>query len=228
MTSFNVKRKKFIWFITLGPQGGASISDQELLQCFSGWGWVQIATARQLQDTFLHGWSVFSLSRMLYRALKGFFPLVQTFATGPISETAGTVIAEERNPPLIQLLHDASYRCKYLFGVGTTYILLISVIPGAVHLLPLMPQPDSLWWYWAIQLTWMISNCVTCRLFDLMLEVLIAAIYRNMMSVYSGCLNICNGSCASLCIINASRDSTVKNILDMNGTVQKTVETIKM
>jgi len=61
-----------------------------------------------------------------------------------------------------------------------------------------------------------------------MLEVIAAAIYRNLMSLYVGCLNFCNGSCASLCIIDVSRDKLVKNILEINGTVQKTVEKIKI
>jgi len=67
----------------------------------------------------------------------------------------------------------------------------------------------------------MLSNCFTCRLFDLIFEVIVAAIYRNLMSVYSGCLNFCNGSYASLCIINVPRDLIVKNILHINGTIQK-------
>jgi hypothetical protein len=50
------------------------------------------------------------------------------------------------------------------------------------------------------------SICYTCRLFDSMLEVVVAAIYSDLMSVYSGCLSFCNGSCASLCIIDVSRD----------------------
>jgi len=61
-----------------------------------------------------------------------------------------------------------------------------------------------------------------------MLEVIIAAIYRYLMSVYSGCLNFCNGSCASLCIIDVSRDLIVKNILEIDRTVQKTIKTIKI
>jgi len=61
-----------------------------------------------------------------------------------------------------------------------------------------------------------------------MLEVIIAAISTNLMSVYSGCLNYYNGSCASLCIIDDSRDEIVKNIIEINGTVQKTIETIKI
>ena len=61
-----------------------------------------------------------------------------------------------------------------------------------------------------------------------MLEVIFAAIYRNLMSVYSGCFNFCNGSCASLCIINVSRDWIVNNIVGINRTVQKTDEMNKI
>jgi len=73
--------------------------------------------------------------------------LVQTFATGPIRQTAGMVIVEERHQPPMQPLHNGSYSCKPLFGVGTTYIVSISAIQGAVHLLPLMPQPANSRWY---------------------------------------------------------------------------------
>jgi len=79
---------------------------------------------------------------------------------------------------------------------------------------------------WATQLTWMFSICFTCRLFDSMLEVIVAAMYSNLMSVYSGCLDFCNGSCASLCIIDISRDWILKNILAINATVHKSVEMI--
>ena len=67
-----------------------------------------------------------------------------------------------------------------------------------------------------------------CRLFDSMLEVIVATLYRHLMSVYSGCLNFCYGSCASLCIIAVSRDWIVNNVLEINGTDQKTVKTIKI
>jgi len=78
---------------------------------------------------------------------KGLLPLVQTLATAPILQTAGMVIVEERHQPLMQPLYDADYHHRPLFGVGTTYIVPISPIQGAVHLLPLTPQPDTLQWY---------------------------------------------------------------------------------
>jgi len=55
-----------------------------------------------------------------------------------------------------------------------------------------------------------------------MLEVIVAAICRTLMSVHSGCHNFCNGSCVSLCIIDVPRNQIVNNILEINGTVQKT------
>ena len=80
-------------------------------------------------------------------SVKGLLALVQTFATGLIRQTAGMVIIEEKYQPLMQPLHDRCSRRKPLFGVGTTYIVPISAIQGAVHLLPLTPQPDSSRWY---------------------------------------------------------------------------------
>jgi hypothetical protein len=78
---------------------------------------------------------------------KRLLALVQTFATGPIRHTAGMVSIEEWYQPPMQPLQDGSYRCKPLFSVGTTYIVPISTIQGAVHLLLLTPQRDSSWWY---------------------------------------------------------------------------------
>jgi len=75
--------------------------------------------------------------------IKGPLALGQTFPTGPIHQTAGIVIVDGRHQPRMQPLHDGSYCCKPLCRIGTTYIILISVIQGAVHLVPLKPRPDS-------------------------------------------------------------------------------------
>jgi hypothetical protein len=77
----------------------------------------------------------------------GLLALVQTFATGLIRQTAGMVIVEERHQPLMQPLPDGTYRRKPLIVFGTTYIVPVSVIQGALHLLPLTLQPDSSRWY---------------------------------------------------------------------------------
>jgi len=79
--------------------------------------------------------------------VEGLLASVQTFASWPIHQTAGMVIVKERHEPLMQPLRDGSSRPKPLLGVGTTYIISISVIQGAVNHLPLMLQPDSSWWY---------------------------------------------------------------------------------
>jgi len=92
-------------------------------------------------------------------SINGLLALVQTFATGPIRQTAGMVIVEESHQPPMQPLYDGSYHRKPLFGIGTTYTILIRAIQGAVHLLPLTPQPDSVWWY--------LSNTIDFNAFNL-------------------------------------------------------------
>jgi len=92
-------------------------------------------------------------------SVEGLLALVQTFATGQIRQTAGMVIVEEMHQPPMQPLNDESYHRKPLFGVGTTYIFLISAIQGAVHLLLLTPQPDSSRWY--------LSNKIDLNAFNL-------------------------------------------------------------
>jgi hypothetical protein len=68
-----------------------------------------------------------------------------------------------------------------------------------------------------------------CRLFDWMLGEIVAGIYRCTMSDYSRCLiNVWNGSCARLCLIDVEIDWIIKNILEINRPGQKTVNTIKI
>jgi hypothetical protein len=74
--------KQFIWFVALRPQDGESISQQEMIQCFSGWRQVRIATLNRQRDTFLHGRSVFFSLRMLNRPLKGFVPWFRLWQQG--------------------------------------------------------------------------------------------------------------------------------------------------
>jgi len=144
---FNAMSKQLIWFVALRPHGGESISHQEIIQCFSGWRRVWIATLCQLLDAFLRGWCVFLSSRMLCRSFKGILTLVQTFNTGPIHQTAGMLIVHEMHQPLMQHWHHGSDHYKVLFGIGTTDIAPISGIEGGVHDLPLRPQPDRSRWY---------------------------------------------------------------------------------
>jgi len=78
----------------------------------------------------------------------------------------------------------------------------------------------------AIWFTWMLSHCVATRLLDFILAVITAATYRHLLSVHSMCHTICYGSCASIYIIDVSRDWIVKTILEINQTVRKTVAKI--
>jgi len=91
-------------------------------------------------------------------SIEGFPVVVQTLATGPIRWTAGMCIIEERDQLPMQPLHNGSYHCMPLFGDRTTYIVPISMIQGAVHLLPLMPQPDSTRCYSSNTITLNASN----------------------------------------------------------------------
>jgi len=80
-------------------------------------------------------------------SVKSLLTSVQTFVAKPICQTAVMVILEERHQPQLATLHNGSYYPKPLCSVGTTCIGYISMIQGAVHRLPLMPQPDSTRWY---------------------------------------------------------------------------------
>jgi len=80
-------------------------------------------------------------------SIDGLLTMVQTFPTGAIRQSAYIVVLKERHQPSMQLSHEGSYCRKPLFGIGTTYIVSISAIPGAVHLLLLMLQPDNSQWY---------------------------------------------------------------------------------
>jgi len=79
--------------------------------------------------------------------VEGLLALVQTFATGPIRQTAGMVIVEEKYQPLMEPLGDGSHCQEPLLSVGMTYIVPISTTQGAVHCVLLTPQPDSSQWY---------------------------------------------------------------------------------
>jgi len=96
---------------------------------------------------------------MLNRALQSSLPWIRHFANGLIRQTAGVVIVGERQQPPMESLHDGSYNCKPLFAVGTTYTVSVSEIQGAVHLVLLTPQPDSMWWY--------LSNTIDLNHFNL-------------------------------------------------------------
>jgi len=79
---FSATSRQFIWFVTLGSQGGDRISYKEIIQFFSEWGQVRIATLSRLLNAFPHIWSVISWSRILNQALKGFVPCFGRFQRG--------------------------------------------------------------------------------------------------------------------------------------------------
>ena len=160
--------------------------------------------------------------------VKRILALVQTFATGPIRQTAGILIVKDRHQASMQPLHDRSRGRKSSVGIGTTNIVHICATQCAVHLPLPMPQPDSMWWSLSNTIELILSVCFKWRLFNSMLEVIVAMIHWNLISVNSRCLCFCYGRCSSLCIINVSRDEIVKNNLKINGTVQTTVEMIKI
>jgi len=92
-------------------------------------------------------------------SIKRCLGLVQRCPKGPIRQTVGMVIVEERQQPLIQHAHDRNYHSKLYFGVGTTYIVSIRTIQLAVHFLPLILYPDSMQQY--------LSNTIDLHAFNL-------------------------------------------------------------
>jgi len=79
-------------------------------------------------------------------SVNAFVALVQTFATGPISQPASMVIVEERHQPPIKPLDNGSYRRRSVFSRGTTHVICISMIQEAIHLLPLTPLTGRAQW----------------------------------------------------------------------------------
>jgi len=77
-------------------------------------------------------------------SVTGPLALVQTFVSRPIHKAAGMVIIDERHQSHMHPLHNRSYCHKSHFCVGTTHIIPISMIQGAVQRSWLTPQPDSL------------------------------------------------------------------------------------
>jgi len=72
--------------------------------------------------------------------------LLQTFARWPICQTAGIVIVEGRDQPLLQPVPNGSHRHRPVFGVGTNFIVCISPIQCGIHPPTLTPQPDTTRW----------------------------------------------------------------------------------
>jgi hypothetical protein len=198
--------RHFIWSVVLGQHSVESISHQDMMQCSSGLGWVQILTLYWPPDSIPHCCSVLSLLRMLNRALKCFLPLFRCFQhcryirllvwwllNRYIDLWCNHCIMEatiesffSASEPLILSLYVPS---KVLYTFVNRHCSQIAC--GGI---------------WATQLTWMHSICFICRLFNSMLKVITATMYQYLISVYTGKFICCNGSCAILCTIDVSRE----------------------
>ena len=193
-------------FVALCPQGGESISHQEMLQYFSGCGRVQIATLSRLQDAFLYGWNFFSSSRMLNWTLKGFLHWFRHLQQGQYIRLLVWWLSRRGINPWC---NPCTMEATVIILSAASEPLILSVEVRSMELYTFIRWcrgPIACGGTSATRLTWLLSICCTCRLFDSMLEVIVAAIYTNLTCVYSGCFNFCNGSCGSLYIIDVARD----------------------
>jgi len=190
---FNVTIRQFIWFIALCPHGGESISHQHMIQCFFGWGRVRIAALSHLLDAFPHVWSVFSSSTMLNQAIQGFLPWFRRLQQGCYVQLLVWWLSKR----------DIDHRCNPSTTDATvgSFISLSQPLISSLYM-----RSNGLYiifrWHcsqivcggsWATQLTYMVEICVTCRSFNSMLEVIVAATYWNLMNVFTGCLNFVMG-----------------------------------
>jgi len=179
-----------------------------------------------LLGTLPHGWSVFLSSRMLNWASKGFSPWLRWLQQSRYVRLLVWWMSVRAinlwcNPWMMEPI--------VVSGISLSEPLISSLyVPsqGLYTFFHWRHSQTARAGTWVTWLTWTFSVCFTCGLFDWMLELFVAALHRHLMSILSGCLNFGYGSCASLCIIDVSKDAIVKNILEINGTVQKTVETI--
>jgi len=164
-----------------------------MIQCFSGWGGVWIATWSRLLDPFPPVWSVILLSKMLIQGLKGFKPWFWPLHQGRYVR----LLVWWWSTRLIDLRCNACMKkatVVRLFSVLEPLISYLYVWSMGLYTCFRWHRSEISWsGTWATRLTWMHSICFTCRLFNLMLEVIISAIYRYLMSVYSGCLNFVMG-----------------------------------
>jgi len=119
-------------------------------------------------------------------SIKGLFALVQTFATGPIHWTAGVLMFKR----------DIKHWCNS-WTMGATIITVFLVSESLLLSTQAWSKGLYTLFRWrrskiacggseATRLSWIISNCFTCRSFDSMLWVIIEAVNWHQMSVYSG------------------------------------------
>jgi len=198
--------KKLTLFIELGPQGGESTSHQEIIQWFSESGRLCIATISCLSDAFPYDWGGMSSSRMLNWALM--CCLRWSRLLQPCWDVWLLVWRMLRS--------GINLRCNpsMLNGIIGSFLSTLEPLISFLYAWSKELYTISSWCHSqtarsgtsATRLTWILATCVTCRVLDSMLEGIIAVIYRNLISVYSGCFNFCNRCCANLCIMNVSRD----------------------
>ena len=156
-----------------------------MIQGFTVWGRVQIASLSRLRDAFPHGWSVFSSLTMLNWALKGFLAWFRRLQHGryirllvwwlsrrginlrcnPCTMDATVLGLFSESKPLISSLSARSKELYTLFRWCCSQIAR-----GGTG---------------ATRFTSMLSIWFTCRLIDLMLEVIVAAIYRKLICFLS-------------------------------------------
>jgi hypothetical protein len=133
------------------------------------------------------------------------FCWAQTLPTELLCQTDGMVTDEEWHHSTMQLLLNGTYCRQPLDVIWTTYIIPISTIQGVVHHLPLTPQSDTTQWYLTNTIDFNAFNCVTCRWFNSILELMAAAIDRHPMCLL-WVFTFGYGSFLSLCIIDILRD----------------------
>jgi hypothetical protein len=103
-------------------QGGESISQQEMIQYFSGWGRVRIAILSRLLDAF----SAFEVSirrRGCWIKCQGLLALVQTLQPGRYVRLLAWWLSR-RASPLSKPLARWKPSAEALFRCGTTHIVL--------------------------------------------------------------------------------------------------------
>jgi hypothetical protein len=119
--------------------------------------------------------------------------LVQMIPTEHIRETAGMVIVAERHQLLMSpFMMEDTIRILFraleplLLSLYAWFNELYTIFIGCLSEIECSGSRVT-------QLPWMLSPCLTYILFHILLEVIIAAIWRNLVSVYSGCLKFVMG-----------------------------------
>jgi len=148
-------------------------------------GTIPIAPLSQSLQTFQHGWGVSLLSWMLNWALNGILPRFRHLKQGWYFSLLVWWL----------MRRDINLRCNPCTLEATIISVFCSMEPhmsslnmrckGLYTFLPGHRSQISCGSTCATPLSWIPQICSTTRQFDLMLEVIVAAIVTNLMSVYS-------------------------------------------